>query len=284
MDDKDNTSEFDTIVLSGGSVNGISILGALQYLKDNNMINNIKTYIGTSVGSIIVYLLVIGYSPIEIIVYLCTHNYLFEKLKCFDIVTASRGEGATSFIHISEQLEKMTIEKTGRLLTMKDIETIYNKKFICVTYNMTKCCVEYISDENYPDIPCLTALRMSCNLPLIFESYKYGDSFYIDGGLANNFPIDIAENYGEKILGICLDFDIKEDNQAANLLEYVYKLLVIPISQSATYRIQNKKDFVEVVELKSAEGIKFFNFDLTSKTKLEMFSHGYEDIKNHFET
>ena len=280
----DNVSEFDTIVLSGGSINGISTLGALQYLKDNNMINNIKTYIGTSSGSIILYLLIIGYTPIEIVVYMCTHNYIFERMKCFDIITAARGEGATSFVHISEQLEKMTIEKTGRLFTMKDIDTIYNKKFICVTYNMTKCLGEYISSENYPDMPCLSALRMSCNLPLIFESYKYGDSFYIDGGLANNFPIDIAESYGKKIISICLDFDIKEDNQAVNLLEYIYKLLLVPISQSARYRIQNKKDFVEVVELKSTEGIKFFNFDLSAKLKLEMFSNGYQDIKRHFET
>ena len=280
---EENSSEFDTIVLSGGSVNGISILGALQYLKDNNMINNIKTYIGTSVGSIIIYLLIIGYTPIEIVVYLCTHNHLFEKLKCFDLVTASRGGGATSFIHISEQLEKMTIDKTGRLFTMKDIETTFNKKFICTTYNMTKCCIEYKSSDTDPDMPCLCALRMSSNLPLIFESYKYGDSFYIDGGLANNFPIDVAESYGKKIIGICLDFDIKEDNQANNLLEYIYKMLMIPISQSAVYRIQNKKSFVEVVELKSSDGIKFFNFDLTSKIKLEMFSSGYENIKEYFE-
>ena len=132
-----DTVEFDTLVICGGSINGISILGALQYVTDNNIINNIKSYVGTSVGAIISYLLIIGYTPVEIIVYLCTHHVLFEKLKCFDIIQASRGEGATTFLYIAEQIEKMTIDKTGRLFTLKDLFTIYGKKLVCVTYNIT---------------------------------------------------------------------------------------------------------------------------------------------------
>lgn len=60
-------NDFDTLVISGGSVNGISALGALQYLRDNEYLNNIKTYIGTSSGAFICYLLAIGYTPVEII-------------------------------------------------------------------------------------------------------------------------------------------------------------------------------------------------------------------------
>lgn len=124
----ENISEYDTLVLSGGSLNNITILGSLQYLKDNDMINNIQTYIGTSSGAIICYLLIIGYTPIEIIVYLCINNQLFEKLKCFDLLNAIRGEGGVSFLYIADQIEKMTIEKIGRLLTLKDLETVYKKK------------------------------------------------------------------------------------------------------------------------------------------------------------
>ena len=68
--------DFDTLVIAGGSSKGIVTLGALQYLYDNNIGKNINTYIGTSSGSIICFLLIIGYTPIEIIVYICT-NQLF---------------------------------------------------------------------------------------------------------------------------------------------------------------------------------------------------------------
>ena len=273
--------EFDTLVLSGGSIQGISILGGLQYLKDNNMINNIQNYVGTSVGSIICYLLVIGYTPIEIVVYLCINGHLFEKLKCFDVVSAAKGEGATTFLHISDQLEKMTIEKIGRLITMKEIQTIFGKKLTCITYNITKSTTEYLDCEKTPDLPCLIALRMSSNLPLIFETFRYGDSFYVDGGLSNNFAVDVGETQGKKVLAMCLDFNIGEDNPHINFVEYVYKLLLIPTHQSTQYKINNKSESTTILQLQCGN-IKFFNFDISSKTKLELFSKGYEDVKIYF--
>lgn len=275
-------SEFDSLVLSGGSINGIITLGALQYLKDKNLINNIKVFVGTSIGAVICYLIIIGYTPVEIIVYLCTHYKLFEKMKCINIVNATRGEGAVSFSGISEELEKMTINKIGKLLTLKDLEIQFEKTFICVTYNTSKSRPEYLCSEKYPDLPCLSALRMSCNLPLVFESYKYGDSFYVDGGLTSNFPLDIAEKYGKKVIGISLSYNMAEDNPNNNFLEFIYKLLYVPIAQSIFHRIQNKAITTTVVEIETGT-MDFFNFDVNAKTKLEMFSKGYEDIKKFFE-
>ena len=74
--------DYDTLVLSGGSSKGIMTLGALQYLYDNFLLKNIKNYIGTSAGAMICYLLAIGYTPVEIIVYICKHQ-LLEKMQHF---------------------------------------------------------------------------------------------------------------------------------------------------------------------------------------------------------
>ena len=63
--DNDNIFlDFDTIVLAGGSTKGLLTLGALQYAYDNNIIKNINTFIGTSAGAILCFLLIIGYTPI----------------------------------------------------------------------------------------------------------------------------------------------------------------------------------------------------------------------------
>jgi NTE family protein len=123
---------------------------------------------------------------------------------------------------------------------------------------------------------------MTCNLPLVFEAYKYGDSFYIDGGLVNNFPLDIAEKMGSKVIGIFLSYDISEDNPNRNLLEFIYKLLYVPIADSTASKVLNKLDSSTIIELKTGN-MNFFNFDVTSKMKLEMFSVGYEDTKKFFE-
>lgn len=275
-------TNYDTLVLSGGSVNGISLIGALQYVKDNNLLNEVTTYVGTSVGALICYLLVIGYTPIEIIVYICT-SQLLEKMRCFNLVAMLNGQGASSYACIQETLEKMTIDKIGRFLTLKDVQTQLGKKFICVTYNITKKEAEILGPDTHPDMPCITALRMTTNLPLIFEPYKYMNNFYIDGGISNNFPIDIADKEGLKILGIHLSYHddegddvLKKDN---NLIEYVYKLMLVPIEQSIKSRIKSASSKCTIVELSCKNMPKIFNFNIDSKTKLEMFSEGYEEAK-----
>ena len=287
MDDKEikdvveNTHqyEYDTLVLSGGSSKGILTLGALQYCYDNFLLNKIETYVGTSSGAIISFLLIIGYSPIEIMIYICC-NGLLEKMQHFNIVSMINGTGATSFVNIYEQLEKITIDKIGYIPTLVELKNKYNKTLICTTYNLTKEKTEYLSHENNPNLPVLTALKMSSNLPLIFQNFKYNNDFYIDGGVSDNFAIDVGDKLGKKILGILLSSqDNFEKGPDISILEFIYKLLCIPISQNIEYKInQVSVDKCKIIRL-NYDKINFFNFNIHSKEKLDIFSIGYEQIK-----
>lgn len=271
-------SEYDTLVLAGGSTRAIAILGALQFCSDNFLLNKVKTYIGTSAGAMICYLLCIGYTPIEIVVYLCTHQ-LLEKLQTFNIVAMIQGRGASSFTQLGEQLEKMTIDKLGYLPTMQDLYEKLGKKLICVTHNLTEARTEYIQHDTHPKVPCITALRMSCNLPLVFEKFKYGHSFYIDGGISDNFPIQLVPP-DNRALGIVLSRDkySVDENSEPDILEYIYELMFIPIKQSTEHKIKNAHDNCKILEIQSSK-FKFFNFNLSSTDKLNLFSEGYEKGK-----
>ena len=196
------------------------------------------------------------------------------------------GVGAISFNNIYEHLEKMTIEKLGYIPTFLDLKEKYLKNFICVTYNITEDKTEYLSYENYPNLPCLIGLRMSANLPLIFENYKYGNSFYIDGGITDNFAIDIGDKIGKKVLGILITSDSENfnNNPESSILEFIYKLIFIPISQILEYKLKNISDEkCKIIKL-CYDKIKFFDFNINSKTKLDFFSFGYENMKKEFET
>ncbi len=282
--EENKQSNYDTLVLSGGSTKGIITLGALQFAYDNYLLSNINTYIGTSAGAMISYLLAIGYTPIEIIVYICK-NQLMEKMQHFNIVAMINGSGAVSFSNISENLEKMTIEKIGYLPTMKDLKKDFNKRLICITYNLTEDKTEYISPDNYPELPCLIALRMSANLPLIFETFKYGNSFYIDGGISDNFGINIGDELGKKVLGILLG---SGDNSNFNkypemdILEFIYKIMFIPISNNIETKLENVSDKCKIIKL-NYDKLKFFNFNVNSKLKLDLFSYGYSEMKKQLE-
>ena len=57
---------INNLILSGGGIKGISLIGAIEYLYEKNYMNNINTILGTSIGSIIGYLIIIGYTPEEL--------------------------------------------------------------------------------------------------------------------------------------------------------------------------------------------------------------------------
>lgn len=275
-----NKLYYDTLVLSGASIKGFVTLGAVQYAYDNYLLNNLTTYIGTSSGSIICYLLSIGYTPTEIIVYVCT-NQVMEKMQNFNIVAMIQNRGACSYNTIQEQLEKMTIAKIGYLPTLNDLKQNYNKNLICVTHNLTEEKTEYLSWETHPNLPCITAIRMSSNLPLIFETFSYNKCMYVDGAISDNFAIDIAAEKGNNILGIILktDSDSFSKDPDLGILEFIYKLMLVPIEQSVEYKVRKKADKCNVICIEHKNDVKFFDFNINSKVKLEMFSDGYAIMK-----
>lgn len=273
-------SDYDTLVLSGCSQKGFLTLGALQYTIDNFLLKNVNIFIGTSAGAIIAYLLIIGYTPIEIVVYLCT-NQILERMQNLNIVCMLQGKGGSSFNHLHEHLEKMTISKIGYLPTLDDLQNKFGKTLVCITHNVTENKTEYISYETHPSIPCLTALHMSSNLPLIFEKFKYGHSFYVDGGLSDNFGIQIGDKIGTKVLGLTITtetVDITDDSDI-DTLEYIYKLLNIPINEATRYKIKQASEKCTIITLKSPAK-KFFDFDMNSKEKMDMFCSGYTQMKS----
>ena len=61
-------SHFNTICLSGGGIRGFELLGAIAYLQEILDFGKINNFIGTSVGSMVCYLLAIGYTSLEILI------------------------------------------------------------------------------------------------------------------------------------------------------------------------------------------------------------------------
>lgn len=273
--------QYDTLVLSGNSVKGFYVLGALQYCYDNFLLSSVENYVGTSSGAMMSFMMAIGYTPVEIVTSICCQQVM-ERMQHFDIFAVMNNLGATSFTSIAQHLERMTIDKIGYLPTFSDLKHKFKKNLTCVTYNLTKGVIEYLNYENNPTLPCLVALRMTSNLPLIFENYKYDNNFYTDGGLVNNFAVDYGEKIGTRVLGFYIQFENTTFSNTDNILEFIYKLIYIPIRQQQQSKIECiNKTKTRVVPIYKAlgENQNNFNFSLTSVERLEMFSSGYRQCK-----
>lgn len=275
--------QYNTLVISGGSVKSITALGAIQYCMDNNLINDIDTYIGTSAGALISYLLAIGYSPTELLVYLCVHDIFHVDDTLIDIRSMIAGEGAMDFSIIQEHLEKLSINKIGKIITFKELKDMYDKTVVCVTYNYNKNETEYMSYKTTPDMPVITAVRMSSSIPFIFNSFKYEEYSYIDGSISNNFPIKytLPEVEREYIrLGICVNMSADYNEHPINMFEYFLKLLYIPMIENNKIKLKSITD-IDIITINNIH-INIFNFNLSTLENMELFSKGYQVASEFF--
>lgn len=279
-DVKETSGNYDVLVIAGGAVKGLSLLGALQYADDNFLLKNINTYAGTSIGSFICFFLAIGYTPIEIFTRICTWR-LLERLNASMNISGLLLDGIFQYSHIQEFLERATIDKIGYYPTMKDIQVKFGKKLIITTYNISKDTPEYITPDTHPELPCITAIRMSSNIPIVFDRFKYMNCYYIDGGIADNFPVDRASLESKNVIGFYNDNEpdpnlITDDTKIAT---YIVNLLSITprlVMKDIVNRNKHCK-FIKVID-----NTQFLDFNLGAKQKLENFSTGYASAKNSF--
>lgn len=272
---------YNTLVLSGGGVKGFSILGVLQYMYDKHFLDSITTYSGASIGAMISYLLAIGCTPTEILVYICTKK-INQKFNV-NILNMIQGEGVSSFMILQEHLEKMTIEKLGFFVTLKDVQDKFGKRLIFSTYNLDDDCVEYLTPESHPDLPCITALRMSSNVPLLFDKFKYMNKYYVDGGIYDNFPIEVVDKPENKIFGVTVTKTSNKTNlNDESLIEYILRLINIASTQNSKYFINKMKDKHHILELDTENVSSFLSLNIHSKQLLDLFSSGYNQAKEYF--
>jgi predicted acylesterase/phospholipase RssA len=276
--------DYNCIVLSGGAVKAIAILGCLQSLKDQKKLENVSKFIATSAGAIISYLLCIGYTPIEIMVDICIHDWI-EKMANFDVIKAVNGMGAISFSTVAEMLERLTIEKIGRFITLGELHDKYKKLLICCTYNYSKQIVEFLDANSNPDLPCIVALRMSSNLPILFEPFLYDSSYYIDGGILCNFPLHKIDIEIDHVVAIKIKKNEKResmDYKGKNFINFVHDLIFIPSIAYEDLINKQYEQYCDIIEL-DLEKYSCLHFNASKNDRLEIFSYGYNTGKNFIE-
>ncbi len=294
------------LILSGGGFKGISSLGSLHYLYTTNKLNSIKYHVGTSVGSIISYLLIIGYTPEHILTHICLQDLVPDLNKTMlssciakltkivsstdkvqhleEILSIILKQGIIKYEKIHNILHDMTISKLHFIPTMADLKYLFDKHLVCTTYRFNKNTkhgeIYYISDISDPDLSCLDAVRMSSNIPIIFGEHVKDGYSYIDGGLLDNFPIDaISKLYtlknpvaiGITILGSNLLFE-------TSTLMSIIGIIYLPIYDRELEKIK-KTDNLQIIRLK----VKEISHNCTTGEKLKFFTSGYNQTKVLFE-
>lgn len=189
---------YKTIVFSGGGVRGFAIAGAIKYLANVGLIDKITTrkFIGTSVGSLIGFLLALRYDVIDIVDFM--RRFPLKSIENLDIdcftrlITEHGLEHGDKFI---TYIRGICEHRTGNPdITFKQLTEKYNSELVCIGSNLAVAYGATTFDiHTTPDLPVWQAIRISCGIPLFFTPViDISGGVWVDGGVTNNYAMDIV--------------------------------------------------------------------------------------------
>jgi predicted acylesterase/phospholipase RssA len=272
---------FNTVVISGGSVKGFAVLGAIYEMENKGILNlqDVNTYVGVSSGSLMSLLFVVGFTPMQIIQKVLSSKVFDAITKSINFGNVWNGLGAFSYEPIHNFMLNTIVEKIGYIPTMKDVRERLGKRLIIISYNETeeKTVVFDSDNSKYNDLSTLVLTRCSSNLPWFFSDFNVNGINYTDGGLVDNFPVHLVDNGNHRILGFVNGAGTI--NTSYPILNKIFKRLRAPITNIVKVRIEGMSPRCKIVRIETP-GFNVHNLDITNSQILDLIGMGKTLVKN----
>ncbi|MFV0572001.1 MAG: patatin-like phospholipase family protein [Xanthomarina gelatinilytica] len=194
------------LVLSGGGMRGAAQIGAIKALEEHDIY---PTHIaGTSAGAIVGALYASGYNWDEILRF-------FKSISILDIT-------------------KYAIRKPGILDADKfynNFKTYFSENDFSILKKDLQITATNILNGDlavFKEGELIKPILASAAFPGVFSPVKINDSYYVDGGTLNNFPVELLKKQCDIIIGIYVNgfetIDIKELKHSHHVAERAFKL------------------------------------------------------------
>ena len=216
------------VVLAGGGAKGAAHIGVLKYIEEMGIPVSYVT--GTSMGSIIGGLYALGYEPTELADIIASADWTrlmsnsIER-RCHsneqrfysdrELLSVPFGFGDMSYArqNIMNSLPAAIINSSNIQNLFSRLSVGYTDSmdfnqlpipFACVAIDIITGDSVVLHSGSFP-----LAIRSSMAIPGIFSPVKWGKYLLADGGLVNNFPVDVCKNMGaDIIIGVELASDL----------------------------------------------------------------------------
>ena len=212
------------VVLSGGGAKGMAHIGALRVIEKAGIPIDIIT--GTSMGAIVGGLYAIGYDAHRLDSMVSVQDWSFlltDKLEAHSPLLDNRERQNTYFLSKTFMLDRNRIsKKSGGMIEGRNLEKLFDRltagyhdsidfnrlpiPFACVATDIVDNS-EYVMRGGVLS----EAMRSSMAIPGVFSPVRKDSMVLVDGGLRNNFPVDIARQMGaDVVIGVTVQEDLKE--------------------------------------------------------------------------
>ena len=255
------------------------LVGAIKYLIEINVLQNIKEYIGVSAGSILALFFLIGYTTNDLNNFFLEFN--FEKLIApnLDTFFDTKGldNGDNKKIALEQFMKKKGIKHD---ITFLELYQLTNKKFSVIVSNISKNQIEIVNHETYPDMLITKGLIMTSALPILFEPVIYNNDHFVDGGVYDNYPIDLFDD--NEILGINMTVDVSDLNFNTEFFNYIIKLLML--SWHYKDNIKSKTYISKTIEIITNNTQELIDPNVLLEERINRIKKGYDSALYHFKT
>lgn len=244
------------LVLSGGGAKGIAHIGVIQALEDNDI--PIDYIAGTSMGTIVGALYSMGYTPDEMIQLILSKGFSYWSTGKIDpelrYYFANESDSPALFslplgkksAEAGDSVPASVISPQPMSFAFMELFSAYtaqcqgdfNKLFVpfrCVASNITKKRKHVFRSGSLGD-----AVRASMSFPIVFQPITIDGDLYYDGGIYDNFPVDVMrEDFAPSIM-LGIDVSTEDIGPQTTLMDQIENLVI----QSGSY------------DLPAEEGIK----------------------------
>jgi len=275
------------LVISGGGHTMIQTLGSIQHLEENKFIdiNNIETIYGTSAGAIIGVLICLKYDWITLRDYIIKRPWQevfpVNIQNIFDSYTKKGIFDEKTVIKCFKPL--FDAKDISLNISLKEFYEYSNIELHMFSFEVNIFKVEDISYLTHPELSLITAIQMSCALPVLMRPVCIDNKCYIDGGVTSNYPLKHCietDKIIDEILGFKNQYDENNRSQIdsnSTLLDFItgflFKLIHSISSSNSiqtpiTYEVVCNADFLTISTLKSAL--------YSVETREKLYSNGIE--------
>jgi NTE family protein len=199
------------LVLGGGGARGISYIGVLRVLQEERI--PIDLVIGTSIGSIVGAFYCAGVS-VENLENLA-RDICWEDISNFSYVSLI-SMFLSENLFSNERLEKFISENIGEI-NFNQLQT----PLVCVATDLNTGERILLKEGSVG-----FAARASAAIPGVFKPVEYRQRYLVDGGLAENIPVNVAKIFdADIIIAVFAATDISKnnvDNVFATLMQAIY--------------------------------------------------------------
>jgi NTE family protein len=268
------------IVFSGASTKIFLFIGFLKYIKEYYpyILDNLKNYCGTSSGALIASGLVIGFSIEELEELLVKLDFKqFKDINSDGILSFFDNYGLDNCSQFDKLFRIMMKKKIGdENITFHDLYLLTNKTLTIVATNLNRKQTTYFSHENTPYVKVIDAIIASISLPILYYPKKIDNELYLDGGITNNFAIDIFKDKKKETIGALVMSNNKYE-EINNFLDIISSIVFCGVENKSKELVMEYKNIIVL-----NNEIDSTDFSIKRDSKIKSIKDGYEQTYTFF--